>query len=206
MMRKKLRVRRVINAAFVIYPSRLSKAWVVTDPSTEDQNRQEVGLIIGKNDEKVAEKKRYKCSICDLSFPTLKGLSGHVDRIDRSIHKKDKNKQQVGLIIDKNDEKVAEKLYKCYFCDRSFSTYQGLGGHRKSHSKYMKRELATNINIASSADTLRIDEVKVSNKTCPIPDDGASPGEASQTGPRTMELDLNEPCAMEEDQGIEKIN
>lgn len=119
----------------------------------------------------------------------------------RSIHKKDKNKQQVGLIIDKIDEKVAKKLYKCSFCDRSFSTYQGLGGHGNSHSKDKNKELPKNINIASSADPLRIDEAKESNKTCPIPDDGASPGEASQTGPRTMELDLNEPCVKEDDQG-----
>jgi len=37
---------------------------------------------VDKNDEKKAEsEKGYKCSICDISFPTLQGLGGH-----RSVH------------------------------------------------------------------------------------------------------------------------
>lgn len=116
---------------------------------------------------------------------------------------RDSETEEIGLNIDdKNVQKAVAESYKCSTCDRSFGTFQGLGGHRSIHNKDSKknRELEETNVIAAFADTFRIDESRESNMPIPSP----SPGEAIQTGPRRrMDFDLNQPYDMDmEDEGI----
>lgn len=107
---------------------------------------------------------------------------------------RDSETEEIGLIDDKNMQKAAAEAYKCSTCDRSFGTFQGLGGHRSIHNKDNKknRELEETNVVAAFADTFRIDddddEGKESNKT---------PGGEV----RRMDFDLNQPYDME-DEGI----
>jgi hypothetical protein len=146
-----------------------------------------VSISRGENPTQLPE---YSCSINQAAI--------EVRREEKQrIVKKKKAKSWVEKLRDceeseaTNGEKVGENCYKCSTCDKSFRTFQGLGGHRSIHNKDKNRE-ATNI-VASFADTFRIDEGEESNKTFP------SPGEASQTGPRRMDFDLNQPYDMEDE-------
>ncbi|PIN16956.1 hypothetical protein CDL12_10390 [Handroanthus impetiginosus] len=50
--------------------------------------------------------------------------------------KKRKKMKLCDLEMDKNGSPVTSDKYKCSTCDKSFSTYQALGGHRSSHNKF----------------------------------------------------------------------
>ncbi|XP_075671923.1 uncharacterized protein LOC142641387 [Castanea sativa] len=153
---------------------------------------------------------RYICSLCNRSFPTHQALGGH-----RSSHNKVKYIQQQTLDESVSaDDSAAENYghyanptttttttqmdeeavlgpttHQCKICDRIFPTGQALGGHKRCHWN-------GTVEMQSSQVTSPEGEAKAQSSQA------TSPGEASQTGRRNLEFDLNELPAMEVEEGI----
>ncbi|XP_057508587.1 zinc finger protein ZAT10-like [Actinidia eriantha] len=114
---------------------------------------------------------RYKCNTCNKCFSTHQALGGH-----RSSHKKlknDEDEHNTNNAPTLADEVLPKEIiegggissYKCKICNKSFSTGQAIGGHKRSHW----------------AGTI---EGPVSQTE--------SPREASEPGRKIMGFDLNE--------------
>ncbi|KAL0000338.1 hypothetical protein SO802_014119 [Lithocarpus litseifolius] len=150
---------------------------------------------------------RYICSLCNRSFPTHQALGGH-----RSSHNKVKYIQQTLDESVSADDSAAENYghyanhpttatqideeavlgpttHQCKICDRTFPTGQALGGHKRCHWN-------GTVEMQSSQVTSPEGEAKAQSSQA------TSPGEASQTGRRNLEFDLNELPAMEVEEGI----
>nr|POE98955.1 zinc finger protein zat3 [Quercus suber] len=123
------------------------------------------------------DKGSYKCSDCGKPFPTFQALGGH-----RSSHNKEKKKQATNaLFVD--DEIEEESIIK------TFPMNGGLDdGHRRCDSTGLV-EAPTSSEVVSPGGT---NEAKV-----------ASSGEVNQSGQRILDFDLNQPCNLMEDEGIE---
>ena len=123
------------------------------------------------------DKGSYKCSDCGKLFPTFQALGGH-----RSSHNKEKKKQATNaLFVD--DEIEEESIIK------TFPMNGGLDdGHRRCDSTGLV-EAPLSSEVVSPGGT---DEAKV-----------ASSGEVNQSGQRILDFDLNQPCNLMEDEGIE---
>ncbi|KAK7401037.1 hypothetical protein VNO78_12349 [Psophocarpus tetragonolobus] len=107
-----------------------------------------------------------------------------------------------------NQEKVGG--YKCGACGKVFSTFQGLGGHRSIH-KEKNINIATTIdestlseavaeenNSSSSSNMNKVDEA-TPNEAAALPEAAAASDEASQSGAKRLDFDLNElPCVMDD--------
>ncbi|KAK9144236.1 hypothetical protein Sjap_004139 [Stephania japonica] len=118
-----------------------------------DRKKKKLHTIKELDQEEMIELERYKCSICNKSFPTHQALGGH-----KSSHY---NKLKItnttiaaGIMGDDHDEKLAlsadhqmvvafknskaakstgENLHQCEICQKTFPTGQALGGHKRRH-------------------------------------------------------------------------
>ncbi|XP_059664150.1 uncharacterized protein LOC132309912 [Cornus florida] len=155
----------------------------VQDTTPLDHQRQKTVMTTPAAD-------KYKCSTCNKCFPTHQALGGH-----RSSHNKFKNTtiqeslSPVGEDANPNaqfDEGAASSmlvlestLHRCKICNKTFPTGQALGGHKRCHWTAPVEAPA------------------------PAPAQVTSPGEASQTGRKVLEFDLNELPEMEFEGGVE---
>lgn len=129
---------------------------------------------------------QYKCTTCNKAFRTHQALGGH-----KSSHNKKQNKKSLlvakSAVILEANESTEEEVHRCKICNKTFSSGWALGGHKKCHSS------------ASGG---------VINEAAEPTIQTASPGEASQTGPRVvLNFDLNElPQDEDEDEEEEGID
>ncbi|KAJ1381143.1 Zinc finger C2H2-type [Sesbania bispinosa] len=122
------------------------------------------------------------------------------------VKKVRKGKKSKKDSVYENETQEKSGAYKCGICSKSFSTFQGLGGHRSVHKQKnietMNEEnqpniaaVAEEINSSGSSNVPKVDETEtpLSEETLTLTD------EASQsTGPTKLDFDLNEPYVMEE--------
>ncbi|KAK9144243.1 hypothetical protein Sjap_004146 [Stephania japonica] len=124
----------------------------------EDCDRKKKKLhLIRDLDEEMVELERYKCNICNKSFPTHQALGGH-----NSIHYNklkttttttiaavgimgdDDHDEELALLADhqmvvssskniKAAKSTGESLHQCDICQKTFPTGQALGGHKRRH-------------------------------------------------------------------------
>lgn len=150
-------------------------------------------LIIPVDDQvnRTVEIDKYKCSTCSKCFPTHQALGGH-----RSSHNKVRitsqnldiessilvghegtDEMEANPIMSRAKVKKEEEgtAHQCKICNKIFSTGQALGGHKRCHW------------------TGSADQAGGSNQA-------GSPGEASQTGRKVLEIDLNELPPMEDEE------
>ena len=150
---------------------------------------------------------RYICSLCNRSFPTHQALGGHrsshnkvkytqQQTLDESVSAHDSTAENYGHYANPTtttqmDEEavLGPTTHQCKICDRTFPTGQALGGHKRCHWN-------GTVEMQSSQVTSPEGEAKAQSSQA------TSPGEASQTGRRNLEFDLNELPAMEVEEGI----
>ena len=151
---------------------------------------------------------RYICSLCNRSFPTHQALGGHrsshnkvmkyiqQQTLDESVSADDSTAENYGHYANPTtttqmDEEavLGPTTHQCKICDRTFPTGQALGGHKRCHWN-------GTVEMQSSQVTSPEGEAKAQSSQA------TSPGEASQTGRRNLEFDLNELPAMEVEEGI----
>jgi hypothetical protein len=161
---------------------------------------------------------RYICCVCNKSFPSHQALGGH-----KSSHNKLKYIQTTVNESVSADDSAAEDCgghyadptiqvdeatagtHQCKICDKTFPTGQALGGHKRCHWT------AGPVELQSSTQATSPGEAKAQSSTQETSPEEAkaqssqvtSPGEASQTGRRILDFDLNELPAIElEEAGI----
>lgn len=120
------------------------------------------------------EKQRLELGL-DLSS-LLHGGTGLMAVNIKKTRKVKKGVSEVGSSkIELGEKEISMKpprSYVCRDCNRSFSTYQALGGHRSGHSKANKKNRTMGILSAPSRQA-------------------AFPEETNPTGPRILDFDLN---------------
>ncbi|KAF8009444.1 hypothetical protein BT93_J0434 [Corymbia citriodora subsp. variegata] len=158
----------------------------------------EVAAVQVKEEDKILTHYRFKCMTCGKTFPTFQALGGH-----RSSHNKERGIVQppeasLSTGASGTEKKIAPSpkihiagtnncttssaqedymTHRCEICRKKFPTGQALGGHKRCH-------------------WARQTEGPPSSEV-------VSPGDqASQSGPRTLAFDLNEPPPMDEEDGI----
>ncbi|KAI3414618.1 uncharacterized protein J3R85_016029 [Psidium guajava] len=142
--------------------------------------------------------RRFKCMTCNKTFPTFQALGGH-----RSSHNKERGIVQPPeaslstgasgtekklvlspkiLVVETNNcaRSFAQEdfmTHMCEICCKKFPTGQALGGHKRCHW--------------------------VGQTEGPPSSEVVSPGDqASQSGPRALAFDLNEPPPTDEEDGV----
>ncbi|KAJ1394301.1 Zinc finger C2H2-type [Sesbania bispinosa] len=120
------------------------------------------------------------------------------------VKKVQKGKKSKKDSVYENETQEKPGAYKCGICSKSFSTFQGLGGHRSVHKQKnietMNEENQPNIaavaeenNSSGCSNVPKVDEIEtpLSEETLTLTD------EASQSTTK-LDFDLNEPYVMEE--------
>ncbi|XP_024163977.1 zinc finger protein 62 homolog isoform X1 [Rosa chinensis] len=80
----------------------------------------------------------YSCNVCDKTFSGYQALGAHIlshckDVNDNNTHNSAHNR----VIKDNNvPEPRQVELHSCGVCNKEFTSYQALGGHKSSHTKY----------------------------------------------------------------------
>ncbi|PKI57815.1 hypothetical protein CRG98_021882 [Punica granatum] len=168
---------------------------------------------------------RFQCTTCGRIFPTFQALGGH-----RSSHNKEKgtiasasHNRQTRLNspcpvleasasteiagaapaaasnrVNKEEKgggpSTATAVHQCGICGRSFETGQALGGHKRCH--WPAVELGQLASGEGSGQGDNTGQLSLG------PKDESSPGDqASQVGPRGLEIDLNKPPPTEDEDG-----
>ncbi|KFK44656.1 hypothetical protein AALP_AA1G286900 [Arabis alpina] len=81
-----------------------------------------------------AEKLMYKCSVCDKAFSSYQALGGH-----KASHRKNLSQSGGGDELSTSTTTsavtttVSGKSHVCSICNKSFTSGQALGGHKRCH-------------------------------------------------------------------------
>ncbi|XP_010034254.2 zinc finger protein ZAT9-like [Eucalyptus grandis] len=165
---------------------------------TQDLSTNKEVAVMPVKEDKILTDHRFKCMTCEKTFPTFQALGGH-----RSSHNKERGNVQppeasLSTGASGTEKKIAPSAkihaaetnncatssvqedfmtHRCEICCKKFPTGQALGGHKRCH-------------WAGQTEGPPSSEV-------------VSPGDqASQSGPRALAFDLNEPPPMDEEDGV----
>ncbi|KAK9144244.1 hypothetical protein Sjap_004147 [Stephania japonica] len=123
-----------------------------------DRKKKKNLRLIRDLDEETVELERYKCNICNKSFPTHQALGGHksshYNKLKTTtttttiaavgIMGDDDHDEELALLADhqmvvsrskniKAAKSTGESLHQCDICQKTFPTGQALGGHKRRH-------------------------------------------------------------------------